>query len=284
MSTQRFIVGALAVASVATGLTFAATRSGGTVEALDFTVDVFAPSDDVAPGDRVCADAAGHCSLRAAIIEVEALSGENSILLPAGDHDLGGAITVTSNLNITRSDWSVAAPNPVIDLDDGPGFRVELGKLTFQGIDIVNGLDPDRTGGAAVYGVGAEIGLFDGEFRNHRTDGYGGVVFVTNGTVRVAGATFVDNAALGGGAIAGVGIEFTAQSSTFETNGASGGGGAVHLLDPSHFSIDGTTFTNNTALDQGGALYIRGQSSRGSRQLLSPTFDGNSAGNEGGAV
>lgn len=51
-----------------------------------FTVNVLVDSQDASPGDGVCADAGGNCSLRAAVMEANATAGPNDIFLPAGDY------------------------------------------------------------------------------------------------------------------------------------------------------------------------------------------------------
>ena len=56
--------------------------------AADFTVATTADGVDVAPGDGVCADAGGACTLRAAVQETNALAGADRITLPAGRYVL----------------------------------------------------------------------------------------------------------------------------------------------------------------------------------------------------
>ncbi|HEY2387720.1 MAG TPA: right-handed parallel beta-helix repeat-containing protein [Candidatus Binatia bacterium] len=56
------------------------------VAAADFTVDTTADTVDVTPGDGVCADAASHCSLRAAVMEANALGDPRSIALAAATY------------------------------------------------------------------------------------------------------------------------------------------------------------------------------------------------------
>ncbi len=58
--------------------------SGSDASAALFVVDTQDDSIDVAPGDGLCADAAGRCSLRAAVMETNALPGEDEIWLPVG--------------------------------------------------------------------------------------------------------------------------------------------------------------------------------------------------------
>ena len=78
---------------------------------LIFVVNTTADTQDVAPGNGVCADSGGNCSLRAAITEANALGGSNTITLPAGtytttlvaaneDLNAGGDFDITSPLTI----------------------------------------------------------------------------------------------------------------------------------------------------------------------------------------
>src|SRR5690349_24156383 len=59
------------------------------------------------PGDGLCADAGGHCSLRAAMQESNALAGEDTIVLDAGTYALTRA----------GSDEDASA-NGELDVDD----------------------------------------------------------------------------------------------------------------------------------------------------------------------
>jgi CSLREA domain-containing protein len=65
-----------------------------------FTVNTAADTVDVNPGDGICADSSGNCSLRAAIMEANALPGADTIVLQSGqtytlskDTDGGGHVT-----------------------------------------------------------------------------------------------------------------------------------------------------------------------------------------------
>ena len=51
-----------------------------------FTVNATHDAVDAAPGDGICADAGGACTLRAAVMETNALPGADEISLPAGTY------------------------------------------------------------------------------------------------------------------------------------------------------------------------------------------------------
>ena len=77
-----------------------------------FTVNATNDAVDASPGDGVCADVAGACTLRAAVMEANALPGADEISLPAGTYVLSipgagedasatGDLDVTADLTIT---------------------------------------------------------------------------------------------------------------------------------------------------------------------------------------
>ncbi|MGV6853141.1 MAG: hypothetical protein ACWA5R_13310 [bacterium] len=61
-----------------------------TTSAADFNVNTNLDLADVNPGDSICEATIGmsDCSLRAAILESNALQGSNQINLPAGTYEL----------------------------------------------------------------------------------------------------------------------------------------------------------------------------------------------------
>src|SRR5436190_4984695 len=80
-------------------------------QAITFTVNSSDDAVDVSAGDGICATARGVCTLRAAIIETNALSRADTLLLPNGkfrlrirgtDEDAGqtGDLDITNDLNI----------------------------------------------------------------------------------------------------------------------------------------------------------------------------------------
>src|SRR3990172_8392062 len=56
--------------------------------AATFTVNSTEDAVDIIPGNGICADAFGDCTLREAIQEANASAGGDTIVLPAGPHVL----------------------------------------------------------------------------------------------------------------------------------------------------------------------------------------------------
>src|SRR5215210_730587 len=78
------------------------------INAATFVVNTTADTQDAAPGNGVCADGGGACSLRAAITEANALAGADTITVPAGTYTTTIAGT-NENAN-ANGDFDIASP------------------------------------------------------------------------------------------------------------------------------------------------------------------------------
>src|SRR4051812_8337669 len=65
-----------------------------------FGINWFADPPDAPPGDGYAVTADGHTTLRAAIMEANALGGSHEILVPAGNYALASALSVTAAVAI----------------------------------------------------------------------------------------------------------------------------------------------------------------------------------------
>lgn len=92
------------------------------LQANTFTVNNTADTQDASPGNGVCADAGGNCTFRAAIMEANALAGNDTINLPAGTYTLTlagvnengcltGDLDVTSNIVVFGAGARTTAVN-----------------------------------------------------------------------------------------------------------------------------------------------------------------------------
>jgi predicted outer membrane repeat protein len=118
----------------------------------------------------------------------------------------------------------------------------------------------------------------------------GGAVLLAGGSLTLADCTFTGNQAPTGGAVGANQVNTTAQPlnvtrCTFTQNSAtkanSGAGGAVYSISSSVLTVTNSTFTNNTAAGDGGA--IRVQTSNTTTTINGSTFATNTAG-DGGAI
>ncbi|KZX11155.1 beta strand repeat-containing protein [Methanobrevibacter curvatus] len=197
-----------------------------------------------------------------------------------GENNSG--ITINHNLKIVGQSKN----NVILDaqgknrfFDISSGVNVTLINLTFK-----NGYKNGDNGGA-IYNNGT-LSVIDSIFTNNSANGSGGAIY-NYGNFNAIGSIFTNNHAYNGsgGAINIFHGYLNVNSSIFTNNFASGSGGAIYIYeydvyvpritviyvngiptsnvkpDPSYFSrgnasVIGSIFTNNSANDSGGAIYV----------------------------
>lgn len=194
-------------------------------------------------------------------------------------------ITVTGSYfteNTSQSGGAIALWNPAINA------TYEVNDTTF------NGNNATRKGGAIVFlsetGVNDKTfqkteAIFENDsFTNNTAGESGGALHLEYANVDITDSTFTANAAGNqGGAIynaADSSITFTGDN-TFTGNkaeGTNGWGGAIY--NAGTLTVDGTSFENNTASAQGGAIYVH---PKAELDVTNSYFKGN-GGTAGGAI
>jgi predicted outer membrane repeat protein len=171
--------------------------------------------------------------------------------------------------------------------------------------------------GGAFGGIATGLIVYNSRFTNNRASdnsgggivrGHGGAIHLdgvtnsfnpaSNRTLDICGSTFDSNTGVrGGGAIKttisdAMGTKFTVQSSTFISNSlvgipsVEGSGGAIYHIEDDfaggtgedNIEIRDSTFANNYAYRQGGAVWIL---VRGSGRIVNSTFTANAASQAG---
>ncbi len=221
------------------------------VNAATFLVNTTLDTQDANPGNGVCADSGGLCSLRAAITEANALPGADTINLPPGTYTqtLAGA----ENNNASgdwdiNSDISIIGGGPLVTVFQAnalPGvatervlhvrFVVAGMVVNISGVTIQNGRNAGNVFGAGIRmdsGAGT-LNLDNVIVRDNRNASSGGGISLSaaaGSTLNIFNSTITDN-------IAG---------ST--TAGTSGTGGGIHINNnPASLNIFNSTISNNTA-------------------------------------
>ena len=206
------------------------------VRAATFIVTSTADAADATPGDGVCATAAPTCTLRAAIQEANALSGADSITLPAGTYALTvtgtgedaaatGDLDITGDLTITgatsgQTIISASGIDRVFDIF-APA-NVTLSRLTVQS-GIASGSDGSGGGIRTAGTLTLTLATIKGNIAS--VDG-GGLAVRTGGTARLTNVTVALNGASArGGGIANVGGSLQLVNVTVSGNSATQGGG-----------------------------------------------------------
>ncbi len=143
-------------------------------QAQTFTVNTLSDTTDFAPGNGECADVADACSLRAAIMEANALAGRQHIVLGAGTYRL--------SLVGTMENGSTSGDLDILDDLDLSGAGAEASIINAAQTDRAFDIAPDGSGPVSVAMVGLTI---TGGFRiSPPNDGEGGGIRIgTSGSL-----------------------------------------------------------------------------------------------------
>ena len=234
-----------------------------------FSVDTTADTVDENPGDGLAADANGNTSLRAAIMEANALGGADSIFIPAGTYAInisgsGENAAATGDLDITEAVTITGAGSDTIidgaNLDrvfDAPNTSNEV--VEINSLVIING-NGDFGGGIKNR---VDMRLSDVTIENNGATLRGGGVFstrhltITNSTIRNNLITRTDgsNGDGDGGGIYHLFGALNLSGSVVEGNragdgsGSGGSGGGVYVANTTSVVIADTTIRSNRTGD-----------------------------------
>jgi CSLREA domain-containing protein len=230
-----------------------------------FTVDSTGDQTDATPGNGVCATAGGQCTLRAAIVEANALMGADAITVPAGTYNVGSSLPVSTNITINGAgarDVTVRATTGIV--------------IQVTGDAVVTGLTV--TGGTMGMLVsGAELTLDRVTIANNAVSTAGNVVGAgmrvdTNSKVLIRRSAITGNTATStGGTSYGAGIyasssQLDIRSTTIASNTVTGssqgrGGGILAIggtVSLRHVTLSGNVANSGTLDRYGGNLYVTG--------------------------
>jgi large repetitive protein len=253
-----------------------------------FTVNSTVDAPDATPGDGACETATGNniCTLRAAIMEANALAGANTIDLAAGvtyaltrsgndDSALDGDLDITGDLTINR----VGASNAIIDANlTDRIFDIHSGVITISGVTLTHGSAHE---GGAIQNNGT-LTLNSSTITNNTAYTYGGGIYnygtLTLNNSLVSGNMDIGPTANGGGIFNGNNL--TVVNSTISGNTAGGGGGGVAnfgtaiftnstisgnsgpygggIRNNHHLTLTQSTLSSNTATSLGGGFFNEG--------------------------
>ena len=229
-----------------------------------FTVNTTLDTVDTSPGDGVAADAAGNTSLRAAIMEANAVGGANEIILNAGTYTL--SLGPAGEDNAARGDLDVTGELAIT----GAGADVTIidGNL----LDSVFHLKGDA----------ADLTLTDLTIKGGRSNGHGGGIHVGHNMARLTATRIIVSGNL---ADKGAGIfnhgTMTLTDVVISSNGdaATREGGGIY--NERVAILNGVTIGGNQADDGGGII---NDNKAGSISLTNVTISGNTATNKGGGL
>lgn len=150
-----------------------------------------------------------------------------------------------------------------------------------SGLTIANGKSEAFPHGGGIYQQGGALVISDCDFTNNFAE-FGGAIFNDLGILTVNHSTFTSNIASmeGGGILSVRRAKTMVVGSTFVANSADSGGG-IHAAGA--FTISNSTFSENSAVTDGGAIAIPEISSF-MIIVSSSAFIDNSAGRNGGGI
>ena len=157
-----------------------------------------------------------------------------------GDKDSNIGITLSSGTYSNTNDYNI----DISDMDNPKSVTIKGSSAQSTIIDLAN------RGRLFKVGNGNKLTLINLTIKNGKApavinDDVGGAID-NSGSVTLTGCTFINNTALGGGAIYNGNYgSVTITSCTFINNSANFWGGAIASWDESTLTIDKTTFTNN---------------------------------------
>jgi CSLREA domain-containing protein len=306
---QRFVAATLALLLLASLVLFQAPPA----LAAAFVVNSTSDTVDANPGDGICANSAGRCTIRAAIQEANILGGADTISIPAGtyslriasgaedgafgDFDITGPVTITgagaASTILTGGNPPIGAPPTVLAVDRVFEIHPTAGNVTIGRLAIQGGWSAENGGGIANTTPGT-LRLDRVHLRGNTSEVEGGAIFHDAGRLIIAGtasepSVIADNTARGGGGIHNTGLmspvfvptRAEVSFTNFSGNHASSGGGAIEVVLEGQFTIADSTFSGNRTDGDGGAVSA---TSKSSITLNRATFTTNHAAGDGGAL
>ena len=231
-----------------------------------FTVDSTLDEPDVDTNDGACRSASGVCTLRAAVMQANVLTGPSVIInVPAGTYTItqpvdggnlgsGGSLYLGPALDGLTPILILGESTATTIVDGGQIDRVftvaAARTATFDNLTVRNGYVGTNVGGG-IFNKGA-LTLDHVALIGNYALGGGGVYSDLDSTLHVFSSSIMNNTAdLGGGLFTGGPCDIT--GSTIASNAGSTGGG-VDLFGPS--ILLNTTIAGNSASENGGGLVV----------------------------
>jgi CSLREA domain-containing protein len=211
--------------------------------AATFTVNSTNDTVDASLGNGVCADSAGDCSLRAAVMEANADPGTADVItISAGTYTL--TLTGNNEDNSETGDLDILGPVTITGANgdregDASTVIIEGWTNNTYSTDRIFDINPGLVDAGFAVSIEA-LTIRHGKESNHFGSGYGG------GGIGADTGTNTLN------------LHNIIVKDNVTENGAYGGGIYVSGVDTGTLNITKSIIQNNTSADRGGGLYIEG--------------------------
>jgi parallel beta-helix repeat protein/predicted outer membrane repeat protein len=284
-----------------------------TVRAAAIVVNSTSDSVDVNPGDGVCATSSGACTVRAAIMEANALPGSDTVTIPAGTYTLriasGGEDAAFGDIDITTpmtilgagagatildgGEAPIGSPPNVLAMDRLFEIHPTAGNVSIARLTLQGGWSAEN-GGALYNASPGTVRLESVAIRDSFSEAEGGGIFHDAGRLVITGttaapSTVANNTARGGGGIystgllgaTGVATRVEVAFATFSGNSSEAGGGAIEATGDGLLTVADSSFSGNHTEGDGGAVAVTSKSGATFARVI---FSANSAAGDGGGL
>ncbi len=238
----------------------------------DFTLTSNLDTIDATPGDGACADAGALCTLRAAVMEANALGGTHTITIPAG-YNILLTLGVVNNDNADSGDLDIYADITITgQAGIQPRIRNTIGDRVFHVINAsaklsLSNLMLQMSGGPTI--SGGAVFVVDGGFSAdllsvYSNTGYvgGGITITGSPAFSINRSTVAYNTSYANGG--GLNLQFGAtgtivNSSIFANfapliNTTNYPGAGLFVYGPANVQVIHTTITQNYSAYYGGGF------------------------------
>ena len=168
-----------------------------------FTVNSTADTVDANPGDGLAEDADGMTTLRAAVMESNAVAGGDKIILPAGTYTL--TLKSERDIDVTRRTTIVGAGAATTIIDANGISRVlhvhDRATLNLKNVTLTGGTAKESNGGGGILSLGT-VTIQDSIIRGNSAE-FGAGIHNSGGQLEISSSAITENVATlsGGGAI-----------------------------------------------------------------------------------
>jgi CSLREA domain-containing protein len=253
-----------------------------------FIVNTTNDTIDVNIGNGTVEDSDGNVSLRAAILEANALPGQQIIQVPAGtiqltlegfdDTGFAGDLDILDDLIIESIGGAVIVDAGGLDRV----FQVNSSTVSIDGVSMQNG---STTFAGGFYGFNSNVTLSNLTVNSNTATGAvnsnGGGLLQEQGILTLDNVTVSDNASdLDGAGIYVITATLNVANSTISGNAAALNGGGIAIV-ASTSAIDSTTVSANTSVLDGAGIAI---ASNSNVSITGSTIDSNVSQRYGGGL
>jgi|GEM_PF-564288 len=222
-----------------------------------FTVNDNSDSIDAAPGNGACLDAAGKCTLRAAIQEANAIAGVDTINFnftdPVNSIQLdqnlsSGELTITEGITINGPGARLLTVTGNASVTTADIFNIAASATTTTKI---SGITIEKSGRNGISNAG-KLELSDVTIKESSAAG------IYNTARLMANRTLIYNNSNGGIRLTGTSTAVNISNTTVTGNSSPDSGGGINSAS-SDVTLNNVTINKNTAITNGGGLYYSGQ-------------------------